>query len=145
MKVEDLSEAEGFSRFKNLTLSLRAMISQRRRMVKDAAGSEQDLVSNNQDILLSMMTVRQVYRHIHRKIEDKSKGVAEVKSKLETISNKYEGLVCQMNNIKREIFNCKNVQLPNLDRLEVIQPSLEELGKRTDLREIEQLDQVPDS
>jgi hypothetical protein len=125
-----------------MTLSLRAMISQRRRMVKDAAASEQDLVSNNQDVLLSLVTVRQVYRHIHRKIEDKSRGVFEVKSKLETISNKYEGLVCQMNNIKREIFNCKNVQLPNLDRLEVIQPSLEELGKRTDLREIEELDHV---
>jgi predicted nucleic acid-binding Zn-ribbon protein len=118
------------------------MISKRRKITKDGGGSEQDLVSNNQDILVSMVAVRQIYRHIHRKIEEKSKGVTEVKSKVETISNKYEGLVCQMNNIKREIFNCKNVQLPNLERLEIIQPSLEDLGKRTDLREIEQLDQV---
>lgn len=75
-------------------------------------------------------------------IEARSCQIATEKSKLETVSNYYEGLLYQKNNIEREILNCKNVSLPQLDKLDDLKGLLEDLGKRVDPLEIEALDQV---
>ena len=143
---EGLSEVQGFIAFRRITSSMREMVNRRKDMVGSSSSEVADnFLDSNQDIIYSLIRIRSMYRQIHQKIEEKSKGVNAIKAKLETISNYYEGLVYQKNNIKREMLNCKNIQLSNLERVEELQPTLESLGKRTDLREIDLLDQVVDS
>lgn len=47
----------------------------------------------------------------------------------------------QKNNIEREIMNCNNVTLPELDKLEELKDDIELLGKR-DQADLDDLDKV---
>ena len=144
---DNQNNSKAFSEFRKLTGALRDVIKKRQDMLK-AGASPQEILSSKQDALYYHVRIRESFRELHQvaqrdqKIETKSNSTTKEKAKLETISNYYEGLQYQKNNIEREILNCRNVALPDLEKLDDMKDLLESLGKRVDPVEIEELDRV---
>ena len=136
-----------YAEFRKLTSSLRDIVKKRQDLVK-AGATQEELLSNREETLYLQVRIRESFRELHQvimsdqKTEAKSNKTAKEKSRLETISNYYEGLLYQKNNIEREILNCRNVALPDLEKLEEMKDMIEMLGKRVNPTEIEELDKV---
>lgn len=116
--------------------------------MQKAGATQEQLLANKRDSLYYQVLIREAFRELHqvifsnKKTEAKSHRITKEKDSLDAISNYYEGLLYQKNNIEREILNCKNVILQDLEKLDEMREDIEFLGKRVDDAEIEELDRV---
>ena len=143
MEVAAIPAEENLSQtFRTLTEALKEAVTKRKAIILGTK-SEDELVLNNQEIMFALLKMKRIRRQLHQRISLKSERIANEKGKLESISNYYEGLLYQKNNIEREILNCKrNTQLPNLEKVEEVHEQIEFLGKRENVQEIDDLDKV---
>lgn len=141
------ASSKSYNDFRKLTTCLRELVKKRQEMQKAGATQEQ-LLANKRDSLYYQVLIREAFRELHqvifsnKKTEAKSHRITKEKDSLDAISNYYEGLLYQKNNIEREILNCKNVILQDLEKLDEMREDIEFLGKRVDDAEIEELDRV---